>query len=204
VPCVVRDILIFTLYSTCWKIEKVVQGKEYVGKDNKNLRWIFSDPYLEKIVNWNEDSMMRLLYYPKESNVNIVDIGQALFHNSIYNIVEQFKVVFIVVDPMLPNLLLKNEYLNSIKDFEEEKGVQVEFIINKYASNIQKTLLEDFIGRRLNYYIPQIDLKYIYEAVYYGIISLELKEVSKFICPVFDKIASKYLNLQVKKKRFLF
>lgn len=183
-----ENIVDFTSYAHVINENKPLQSNYYVHAKNNNIYWIISDATKYQIENWDSTKMMRLLYMPKSSSLNIVDLGDRLFDPSVINIIEQFYMVLVIIDPMIPNVLNSYEYLEKIKSLQETKGIHIEYVVNKYCSGIDNSDLLSFLDVKPITYIPYINSKNIYKAVYEADIPCNISDVKNELYPAFNKL----------------
>ena len=125
---------------------------------------------------------------PKSSSLNIVDLGDRLFDTSVINIIEQFYMILVIIDPMIPNVLNNFENLEKIKSLQEKEGIHVEYIINKYSTGIDNNDLLSFLDVKPIAYIPYINSKNIYKAVYEADLPCNFSDVKNELYPAFNKL----------------
>ncbi len=183
-----ENLIDFTSYAHIINENKSPQGNYYVHAKNSNIYWIITDATRYQIDNWDATKMMRLLYMPKSSSLNIVDLGDKLFEPYIINIIEQFYMILVVIDPMIPNVLNSFEYFEKIKSLQEEKGIHIEYIVNKYSNGIDNNDLLSFLNVKPIAYIPYINSKYIYKAVYEAELPCNISDVKNELYPAFNKL----------------
>ena len=133
---------------------------------------------------------------PKESTLNIVDLGDKLFDSSVIDIIEQFEIILVIIDPMIPDLLNSIEMLEKIKSLQSTKSVRIEYIVNKFNSGVDKSSLLNFLDIKPICYIPYISLENIYKAVYDGDIPYNIFDVK---CQLF-KPFNKLFNIVIPKE----
>ena len=183
-----ENLVDFTSYAHIIDENKPMQGSFYVHAKNNNIYWLISDATKYQIENWDATKMMRLLYMPKSSSLNIVDLGDKLFDLSVISIIEQFYMILVIIDPMIPNVLNSFEYLEKIKSLQEKKGIHIEYIVNKYSSGIDNNDLLSFLDVKPITYIPYINSKNIYKAVYEADIPCSISDVKNELYPAFNKL----------------
>ncbi len=178
----------------------------YVHKNNKNLYWLILDATLRDIEDWNNEKFMRLLCMPKPSLINIVDFGDKFFTSKSESLIEQFSTVFVIIDPMIPNLLKNHKTLSKLKELESNSKRDFIYIINKYTKGIETSTLIDFLEVKKAYCLPFIDFKYVYKAVYNGDIPINYASVKNILVDTFDILAKELIpkELLKKEKRKLF
>ncbi len=183
-----EEIVDFTSYAHLINECKALKSNYYVHSKDNNIYWIISDASKYQIDDWDFTKMMRLLYMPKPSSMNIVDLGDKLFDPSISNIIEQFYMILVIIDPMIPDLLNSYEFLEKIKALGEENAIHIEYIINKYNKGINNNDLLDFLGVKPLVYLPHINSKHIYNAVYNAEIPYNNSDVKNELLPEFNKL----------------
>ena len=193
-----EEIVDFTSYAHLINENKALKSNFYVHSKNNDIYWIISDASKYQIKDWDSTKMMRLLYMPKPSSMNIVDLGDKLFDPSINSIIEQFYMIIVIIDPMIPDLLNNFEILEKIKALGEEKAIHIEYIVNKYNKGISNNDLFDFLGIKPLAYLPHINSRHIYKAVYNAEIPYNNLDVRDELLPEFNKL----LKIIVPKEIF--
>lgn len=178
----------FTSYAHAINENQPLKSNYYVHSKNSGIYWIISDAAKYQIDDWDSTKMMRLLYMPKPSSLNIVDLGDRLFDSGIINIIEQFYMIFVIIDPMIPNVLNSFEYLEKIKSLQRDKGIHIEYIVNKYSKGVDDNDLLNFLDIKPIAYVPYINSKNIYKAVYDADIPYNISEVKDELYPAFNKL----------------
>ena len=195
------DIIDFTSFAHLINENKALNNSYYVHTKNNDIYWIISDATKYQIYDWDFTKMMRLIYMPKPSSMNIIDLGDKLFDPSVSNIIEQFYMLIVIIDPMIPNLLNSYEYLEKIKSLKNEKSINVQFVINKYSKGISNIDLIDFLNVKPIAYLPYINPRSIYKAVYDADIPYNNKEVKEELFPEFKKILKMVVPKEIYEKR---
>ena len=196
-----ENLVDFTSYAHVINENKQFSGNYYVHAKNNNIYWLILDATKYQIINWDATKMMRLLYMPKSSSLNIVDLGDKLFDSSIIDIIEQFYLILVIVDPMIPNVLNSYENLKKIKELQEEKGIHVEFVVNKYNSGIDNNDLLSFLDAKPIAYIPYINSKNIYKSVYGADIPCNITEVKNELYPAFNKVLKMIIPKEIYEQK---
>lgn len=161
-----------------------------------NVSWIVTDPDKKEISDWNYYKMLKLMYASKQSLLSVVDIGTYIEHESIKNVIEQFDMLLVVIDPFITQYM--NNY-NSLLYFKKlkEEGICVEFIVNKFNEGVDKKRMLDYLGIKPMEYVPFISPEYIYGAVYDCLIPYEKKEVQEVLRPAFDELIRKLVPEEI-------
>lgn len=196
-----EEIIDFTSYAHLINENKPLENNYYVHSKNEGIYWIIPDASKYQIVDWDFTKMMRLLYMPKPSSMNIVDLGDKLFNPSITNIIEQFYMIIVIIDPMIPNVLNNFEYLEKIKHLQKEKNVRIEYIINKHNKGINENELINFLDVKNISYLPYVNSKSIYKAVYDADIPYNISDVREKLSPVFDKLIKMIVPKEIYKQK---
>lgn len=183
-----EELVDFTSYAHLINENKALKSNYYVHAKNNDLYWIISDASKYQIDDWDYTKMMRLLYMPKPSSMNIIDLGDKLFDPSISNIIEQFYMIIVIIDPMIPNVLNSYENLEKIKSLEEEKAIHIEYVVNKFNQGINKNDLNDFLDIKPLAYLPYVNSKNIYKAVYDADIPYNNIDVKTELFSEFNKL----------------
>lgn len=183
-----EELVDFTSYAHLINENKALKNNYYVHSKNSDIYWIISDASKYQIDDWDFTKMMRLLYMPKPSSMNIVDLGDKLFDPSIISIIEQFYMIIVIIDPMIPNVLNSFENLEKIKNLEEEKGIHIEYVVNKFNKGINTYDLNNFLNIKPLVYLPHINSKNIYKAVYDADIPYNNIDVKTELFPEFNKL----------------
>ncbi|QSX04922.1 hypothetical protein JYG23_09480 [Sedimentibacter sp. zth1] len=179
--------------------EERITPKYYVHQTNKNIFWIIQDATLDRIENWDSKEMMRLLYLPKESSINVIDLGDKLFNSSITDILEQFSMIIVIIDPMVPNLLNSITNFEKIKELEKTSKTKILYVINKFSKGVNKKELLGFLDITPTCYIPYINSKDIYKAVYEGTIPYNYTSVKSELNGPFSSIIENIISLKMLK-----
>lgn len=196
-----EELVEFTSYAHIINENRQFSGNYYVHGKNNNIYWFLSDATKYQIDNWDSTKMMRLLYMPKSSSLNIIDLGDKLFDTSILDIIEQFYMILVIIDPMIPNVLSRYEELDKIKALQEDKGVHIEYIINKHSGGIDNNDLLSFLDVKPVAYIPYINSKNIYKAVYEADLPCNITEVKNELYPAFNKLLKNVIPKEIYEQK---
>lgn len=191
----------FTSFAHLIDTGENVNEKYYTHNTNKNISWIITDATKEPIESWNSTKMIRLLYTVKDSTLNIVDLGDKLFDSSIVDIVEQFSMIIVIIDPMVPELINSIDNLEKIKKLQKNRSINIQYVINKYNKGIDKSELLDFLDVKPLAYIPFIEPKYVYGAVYDGTVQYNNSNVKALLYPPFKKIIENIIPKEALGKK---
>lgn len=196
-----EELVDFTSYAHLINENKALKNNYYVHSRNNDIYWIISDASKYQIDDWDFTRMMRLLYIPKPSSMNIVDLGDKLFDSSISSIIEQFYMIIVIIDPMIPNVLNSFEYLEKIKNLGEEKAINIKYVVNKYSKGINSNDLIDFLDIKPSIYLPCINSKNIYKAVYDADIPYNNIEVKTELFPEFNKLLKMIVPKEIYEQK---
>ncbi|QSX05466.1 hypothetical protein JYG23_12385 [Sedimentibacter sp. zth1] len=189
----------FVSYAHNIAYNKIDKNKAF-AKDN--ITYIVTDPNREKISSddWDENNMLRLLYVSKIP-INIIDLGNQLFDTSIINIIEQFSLVIIIIDPYIPNILENLHTIEKIKKLEENKSVNIKYVINKYNDGVDKSELLNNLDIEPIAYIPYLDPQYVYKATSENKIPYNYKYVKEKLEKPMTKLAKNILPKEIEFKK---
>lgn len=196
-----EELVDFTSYAHLINENKALKNNHYIHSKNNDIYWIISDASKYQIDDWDFTKMMRLLYMLKPSSMNIVDLGDKLFDSSISSIIEQFYMIIVIIDPMIPNVLNSFEYLEKIKSLEEEKAINIEYVVNKYSKGVNSNDLINFLDVKPFMYLPYINSKNIYKAVYDADIPYNNIEVRTELFPEFDKLLKRIVPKEIYRQK---
>jgi hypothetical protein len=196
-----EELVDFASYAHLINENKALNSNYYVHSKNNDMYWIISDASKYQIDDWDFTKMMRLLYMPKPSSMNIVDLGDKLFDPSISNIIEQFYMIIVLIDPMVPNVLNNFENLEKIKSLQDEKSIHIEYVVNKYNKGINKYELIDFLNLKPLLYLPHINSKHIYKAVYEADIPYNNFDVKTELFPEFNKLLKMVVPKEIYEQK---
>jgi len=211
------------IYNTIGIVNHIDESKDFVSfahiiKDNTidqnsafindDITFIVTDPNREEIIDtdWDENKMLRLLYVSKMP-INIIDLGNKLFDSNTINIIEQFSSIILIIDPYVPNVLENIQILEKIKKLEENKSLNIKYIINKFNDGVDETELLNNLDIYPIAYIPFIDPQHIYLAAHKNKIPYGIKDVRESLQKPFEKLIKDIIPEEMncfKKKKSLF
>lgn len=139
--------------------------------------------------------MLQLVYASNIAPITLIDIGDNLFHEAVKPLLSVVDLVLVVIDPFPTNCKINNNKFLELLKLKSD-GCQVNFIINKWNSGIDKKEFLDFIGVKPLAFIPAIDLTILYKANCEYKIALCYREVSD----LFDKPLAKICSLFIPKE----
>jgi len=151
-------------------IYKKIREDEYDTRDNikftkmHNISWIINTPDY-KVNDWKSEDMFKLMYSKKDSDINILDVGYNMFQKSFLDIADQFYMIIVVVDSLIPNIFCDIQYLNMIKQ-QRKRYSNIKFVLNKYNTGVDDKQLKECIGVKPDVFIDSIEYKYLCDAVY--------------------------------------
>lgn len=160
-----------------------------------NIVWIIPDDRKERIEKWGYNQMLQLVYASNIAPVTLIDIGDNLFHEAVKPLLSVVDLVLVVIDPFPTSCKINNNKFLELLKLKSD-GCQVNFIINKWNSGIDKKEFLDFIGVKPLAFIPAIDLTILYKANCEYKIALCYREVSD----LFDKSLAKICSLFIPKE----
>lgn len=160
-----------------------------------NIVWIIPDDRKERIEKWGYNQMLQLVYASNIAPITLIDIGDNLFHEAVKPLLSIVDLVLVVIDPFPTNCKINNNKFLELLKLKSD-GCQVNFIINKWNSGIDKKEFLDFIGVKPLAFIPAIDLTILYKANCEYKTPLCYREVSD----LFDKPLAKICSLFVPKE----
>ncbi len=201
----IDEIKDYVSYAHIIKDNTIDQNSTYINDD---MTFIVTDPNREEITDtdWDENKMLRLLYVSKMP-INIIDLGNRFFDSNIINIIEQFSCVILIIDPYVPNVLENIQMLEKIKKLEENKNLNIKYIINKFNDGVDETELLNNLDIYPIAYIPFIDPQHIYLAAHKNKIPYGIKDVREVLQKPFDKLIKDIIPEEMnhyKKKKSLF
>lgn len=175
--------------------KNIEYNKEFKYND---ISWIVTDPDRQVVTDWNYYKMIKLMYVSKQSLLSIIDIGTYINHDSIKGIKEQFDMFLVVIDPFVTQYM--NNF-NSLLEFKKMKaeGMNVEFIINKFNSGVDKKRLLNYLDIKPIEYVPFIKPEFTYKASYECVIPYEFKEVREELEPAFSELVKKLVPEEIIK-----
>lgn len=177
-----------------------------------NIVWIIPDDRKERIEKWGYNQMLQLVYASNIAPITLIDIGDNLFHEAVKPLLSVVDLVLVVIDPFPTNCKINNNKFLELLKLKSD-GCQVNFIINKWNSGIDKKEFLDFIQIKPLAFIPAIDLTILYKANCEYKIALCYREVSdvldsplKDICSLFvpKEFSSTFSRSKKGKGRPLF
>ena len=119
----------------------VISDKKKIEKDRENIfdDVVFLVPDTRKYLSddWDYSLLMKLIYSSKKASINIVDIGSNFENDAIQEIIDEFDILIVVIDPVQKNLNV--DILREVKKFSHNGSLQ--FVINKWSSSSDKTRL---------------------------------------------------------------
>ena len=158
-------------------VHEIINGNKIMANRETiedGIVWNIPDPRKPIIEpnEWKYEHMMKLLYTTKRSNVNLLDVGENIFHESIEPIVSEADMVILVVDP-LPTEIMQNrtrlEKLFALK----QQGIPVELVINRWNKGVDQKELYGTINTKPLTHLPTIESEFVYEMIYKNKIPLE-------------------------------
>lgn len=133
-------------------------------KKIKNISWMFNSPKY-KLNEWSVSDMYKALYLDKESDVVILDVGSNLFQKSFRDTLEQFYMVIVVIDSILPSITANLENFLTIKECVKS-SCNIKYVVNKNNCGIDKKQLTDILGFKPDVYVNAFEYKYICDSAY--------------------------------------
>ncbi len=152
-----------------------------------NILWLVPDPRQQCIKEWSYDNMLKLLFCSISASIRIIDCGWNFNHDSINKLLPHADLVLAIVDPMPTECMQNSEILYNMLDMKRN-GSPIEFLINKWNSGIDKKELLKYLSVEPIGYIPAVDIKYIYHAVYNCKFPIDNKEVLSLLSDPFSSI----------------
>lgn len=165
----------------------------YNHSSNKNVTWILKDATRKSSEKWDSKKLFKLIFLNKKSYINIVDIGHLIFDDNIYEIIDIFNILIVVIDPMVPDLLNNSEMLEKFKELENKSGIRIIYVVNKFNKGVDKRELLKFLNKKPASYIPYINPEMIYKSVYNCAIPYNYKAVKKELFKPLNKIIKKHI-----------
>lgn len=167
-----------------------------------NISWMILDPNKNQNNKLNSLNMLKYLNVFNSNNINIVDLGCNIFDNLIMDILDQFSLIIVIIDPFVPNLLINLKYVDKIKELSNNKTVNLMYVVNKYNKGVDKHELIKFLGTRPIAYIPALEYRDIYKSVYDGVIPYDYKHAKLLLNKSFKKIYDECIKLGVINKTY--
>lgn len=189
----------FVSYAHIIKDNTIDQNSAFINDD---MTFIVSDPNREEIndTDWDENKMLRLLYVSKMP-INIIDLGNKLFDSSIISIIEQFSSIILIIDPYVPNVLENIQMLEKIKKLEENKILDIKYIINKFNDGVDETELLNNLDIYPIANIPFIDPQHIYLAAHKNKIPFDIKDVRERLQKPFSKLVKDIIPEELSQNK---
>jgi hypothetical protein len=157
---------------------KIIANRETI---EDGIVWNVPDPRKPLIEpgDWKYEHMMKLLYTTKRSNINLLDVGEHIFHESISPIISESDMVILVVDP-LPTEIMQNrdtklEQLMKLK----KQGLPIEIVVNRWNKGVDQNELNETLKIQPLTRLPSVQADFVYEMIYKNKIPLEHPEVKK-------------------------
>lgn len=205
---------IFDIIGLEYRLNKISEGEslkfysyahhindgEKLEKDRETIEdgivWLVPDPRKPLIKNWDYYKMMKLIYASKKAPITLIDCGNNFEHESIKPILSEVDMVLVVIDP------LPSEIMNNVDKLDEliemkEKGLNVEFVINKWNSGVDKKMLLQFLKISPIMYIPFIDIDLVYGAIYKCKIPYSIHEVKDKLEKQFTHFIKKVIPIEL-------
>lgn len=179
-----------------WENESLKPNSEYIFD---NIAWIIADDRREKIISWDYNQMVKLIYASSLCPITLIDIGSNIGHSSVKPILSNVDEILVVVDPFPTYCMRQNHRLEEFLKLKQE-GFSIHFIVNKYNSGVKDKDFLGYIGCEPAAFIPAIDLSYLYKANYGSTIVLSYKEVFEKIEAPLEKILSLFIQKKFLEK----
>jgi hypothetical protein len=149
---------------------------------------------------WDYYKTMKLIYAYR-AGIQIVDVGNNFEEKSIKPIVNEADLTLVVIDPMPVECSQNSKRLDELLEMKKN-GFPIEFVVNRFENTVDTEQLKEFIRVTPVAYIPAVDLKYIYKAVYNYKIPFEIKEVEEAIIKPLYQIAKLIIPDELLKDTF--
>jgi MinD-like ATPase involved in chromosome partitioning or flagellar assembly len=172
--------------------------KEALSNNEQDKIIKAADDLMQAHNRWDYFKMMKLIYASKKAVVNIVDCGGNLEHESIKNTLSEPDLILIVVDP-LPTECMQNERLLEELISMKKSGYPIEFVVNRWASGINREQLLDFLRITPLATVPYIDSRYIYDAIYNYRLPIDNSEVETAFNKPFSTIIKRIVPTELIK-----
>lgn len=172
--------------------EKILANRETI---EEGIVWNVPDPRKPLINKWTYENMMKLIYTNRKSSINILDVGDNLFHESIEPILGEADHVLVIVDPLPTEIMQNSKKLDSLLK-AKDNGIPIDFLINRWSKSLEKHK-EDVILRIKSKpitFIPNVDSNLIYKSIWQRNIPYSYKEVKEQIEMKFNEII-RFLSL---------
>ena len=164
-----------------------------------DIIWIIPDSRMNTVENWDSLKMMKLLYASKRAPISIIDIGTNIEHESIDPILTSADMILAVINPQPVEIAQNIDRLETLLNFKKE-GYPVEFVINFCNSGINRKVLSSYLKISPSIFIPAVNPKYIYKAVYRNKIPLDYPEVEEQLFKPLSAIIKNIIPLGLFKE----
>ena len=160
-----------------------------------SIAWIVADDRREKIISWDYNQMIKLIYASSLCPITFIDIGSNIGHASVKPILSNVDEILVVIDPFPTYCMGQNNKLEELLKLKEE-GFSIHFIVNKWNSGVKDKDFLSYLGCEPAAFIPAINLEYLYKANYSSSISCSYREVFEKL----EKPLEEILSLFIQKK----
>lgn len=182
-------------YNTYLYLNDVIKNLEVRKKKllyDDYILWMIGNP-LQKIGEpFKGEHMHNIMKLMKNTSINLIDLGSCLEHSGFTEVQSILDVIFLVVDPLPPEIMQNEKSLEYFRALLGE-GFEGYVIVNKYCESIHKKELEECLGYSPIAYIPSVKTEQVYKAVYHYKIPYELPKVKERLYHEIHMIIEKIL-----------
>lgn len=163
----------------------------------EGIYWLINEPLQGQFLNWDTLNMFKLLNASRRASVNIIDIGNYYEHKSIQELISNFDMLLVTIDPNPVSVMQSEIQLRELIELRK-KGVNVQFVINKFNQGVDKKKLLEFLGISPICFVPFVELHLVYKAIYDCHVPYAVKDIKESIGgnlkPILDEIIPKDMN----------
>lgn len=183
-------------------------GKIEKDKENyvEDIIFIVPDPNKEIITpeEWNFNKMIKLLNATRKAKLNLIDINNSFYHESVKDLMEEIDALLVVIDPNPTEVILNISKLEEIKNIAKETNLKVRYIINKNNGGVNLKELHEYINVEILTKIPFIDISLVYKSLYEGEFLYKYGEaretLNQAFIPIFKELLPVELILDSRKE----
>lgn len=130
----------------------------------------------EILKTWDYNKTLKLVYTSKKSNISLVDVGSNIENPSINPLINEADKIIVIIDPLPTECMQNQDKLDMFKELKRT-GFPVEFVVNRWNEGVNTNEFDEFLKVKPLMYIPSVNSKFIYKAVYDCIIPFDIPEV---------------------------
>lgn len=166
---------------------KEVARDKVICKDN--IMFYCQNPSATPL-SWDRMKTLKLIYSGRRYPVSIIDIGYN--YDKAVDFINDLDLILVIFEATPPDLMNNFETLKRLQQLKLD-GYNIEFILNRDNSGINKCELEKYMKITPLGSIPDIPANLIYKALYRNDIPYTYKKARDLLNPCLRKITSKIL-----------